>query len=1395
MRTYLEVEDLWDTIEAPENGALSTDAKKIQKARGRIILAIEPEVYAYIEDAKSAKEAWGALATTFDDKGLTRKVGLLIEVATTKLENCKSMEDYVARIISTSYKLGTFGTKIPTDLVGALLLAGLPASYKPMVMALSSSGKDISADFVKTKLLEESESAASGSDSQNFGLQIQALPAHFSAPQSSNDRWRRGTGRRPPPRSRRGGGAPTNVRCYTCNRYGHFASQCTAPKQNATSACSCTAATEDREESEEEDTVCALFASVSPEHTHSVNVDTALAGSEQQTPLACGILLAVDSTRSAKCGEWIVDSGASTHMCSSRQHMSNISKSKIKNVTAANRSTVPVLGEGEVTLKYNGPKTSRKVLLKNVLHVPNITSNLISVSAIAKRGGKVIFCGKNCQIYNKYGDLVLEGELSNNNIYRVGFEQGSTQADAVDSGIALKATHPADINLWHRRMGHLNATYLKQLRQMAIGVDFENTQTHQCEICVTGKLVQKPFNLNSKRATSILELVHSDVCQVEDLSIGKAKYYITFLDDHSRKIFVYFLKQKDEVPDIVKKFIKFTEKQTGQKVKILRTDNGREYVNANLKSTLDDLGIKHQTSIAYQPQQNGRAERVNRVLLEKARCMLAESKLAYKFWAEAVSTACYLANRSPKRCLGGHTPEEIWTGSKPDLSNLRIFGSKARAYVPGHLRKKMEPTSRPAIMLGYCEDQKGYRLWSEESQKVFTASNVEFFESTSKVPPVPNTVFLPLNSLEPIDADVEKEEAANRNLHRQEEVNVEKRNSDKEEVMANRKRKSESQDEEEAVTKRKVAKKTVKPTDQQHKPNPPGPVTRSASRLAQPEEGEESEDEIESTPVCRSQRRKLRPKRLDDYVIYSIIDEPGEPRTIQEALNGPEAQQWREAMDNEYASITKNNTWKLCDLPSGEAVVGSKWIFKKKRSADGLTKYKARLVAQGFSQIKGVNYDETYSPVVRFTSLRLLFAYAARRGLNMHHLDVETAFLHGDIKESVYMQQPPGYALKGHLGQVCKLNKAIYGLKQGSRNWNLKLDATLKKMNLKQSSYDSCIYSYYTKNKCIIIALFVDDLIIFTDSVDFLVTLKNGVSEICSLKDLGPLRKCLGVNVHQDKVKGTIQLEQTDYIESILSAFGMKECRSTNTPMETKICSSGKGSPQTQFNPERIPYQSAVGSLLYLVQATRPDLVHAVSVFSRYNQSYDESHWNMVKRIFRYIQGTKTLRLTYSKEGDCHLRGYCDASWATDPEDRRSTTGYVFMLHGAAISWTSKRQSTVALSSTEAEYLSLSAATQEALWLRRLAVELLISHPEEPLTIYCDNKGAIDLSTNAHFSGRTKHIDVRHSFIKKNIDNKQIEINFIPSTHMLADTLTKATGNKKLEEFVNATGLKKEDSD
>ena len=494
-------------------------------------------------------------------------------------------------------------------------------------------------------------------------------------------------------------------------------------------------------------------------------------------------------------------------------------------------------------------------------------------------------------------------------------------------------------------------------------------------------MCKQPFELSDKRASRRMALVQSDLCQMDALSLGDAKYFMTMLDDHSRKIFLYLLKSKDEVSTCISHFITEMDRKYGLKIQTLRTDNGTEYVNNTVNEILKKSGITHQTSIAYNPQQNGRAERINRTLLDKVGCMLIESDMHKKFWGEAIMTAAYIHNRSPKKSLNYQTPEEVWTGTKPDLSHMRTFGCKAHVYIPNHKRGKLDPKRTKCIMLGYCTNQKGYRLWDPTKQRVIAARDVVFYENPLFT--TPDVVFLPLEHTEKKFTSPKPTETApakqNDHPHNPETVHNDQHNSP-EELQANQPNSNDKHTE---------VKKGLP------QPNPKNLSSPDASS---------SDEQLEQLQLRRSQRPKKKNRRYDDHVLYQVTSNFNKPRTFEEAISGPEKEQWWKAMRSEYSSIVTNNTWTLKPLPSGHNLIGSKWVFKRKTSADGKTRYKARLVAKGYAQIKGVDYDDTYSPVVRFTTLRILFAFAARERLDVYHLDVETAFLHGTLEETVYLE-------------------------------------------------------------------------------------------------------------------------------------------------------------------------------------------------------------------------------------------------------------------------------------------------------------------------------------------------------------------------------------------------------
>jgi hypothetical protein len=514
-------------------------------------------------------------------------------------------------------------------------------------------------------------------------------------------------------------------------------------------------------------------------------------------------------------------------------------------------------------------------------------------------------------------------------------------------------------------------------------------------------------------------------------------------------------------------------------------------------------------------------------------------------------------------------------------------------------------------------------------------------------------------------------------------------------------------------------------------------------------------------------------------------DEWRTPTTYQEAMDSDDAELWREAMDKEMASLSSSNVWKLAELPAGRKAVGCKWVFKIKRKADGsVDKYKARLVAQGFSQVEGFDYQETFSPVVKMTTLRTLVAVSAARGYGLYQSDVTTAFLHSNVEEEIYMKQPPGYIVDNERALVCLLLKSLYGLKQAGRNWNKLLTEFMLNSGLRQSNADPCLFlsdgSRY--KKWFAVAVFVDDNIISAEDESDVARFMRDFQSAFTVEDAVPLTWCLGIKVEQGD--NYVTLSQEKYVMDMLKRFDMEDCRVHVIPAEdrrlTKMDCPEEGS-EEQLEMRREPYRSMIGSLNYAATTTRIDISYAVGAVCSFAENPGYTHLLAAKRILRYLKNTKSEGLMYEKNvpGDIILTGYCDADWAGDVDGRKSHGGYVFTLGSAAVSWKSKRQSVVALSSCEAEYLSLSEAAKELVWLRGLLVDMGI--PQDKSVIYCDNQGAVALSKNPVDSKRTKHIDVRHHFVRDLWERGELVVEYVPTQSMPADFLTKPVPLRVLE--------------
>jgi len=526
-------------------------------------------------------------------------------------------------------------------------------------------------------------------------------------------------------------------------------------------------------------------------------------------------------------------------------------------------------------------------------------------------------------------------------------------------------------------------------------------------------------------------------------------------------------------------------------------------------------------------------------------------------------------------------------------------------------------------------------------------------------------------------------------------------------------------------------------------------------------------------------RRSPRPNITKTYTCFSSYTSSDTPSSFKDAVQSPDAEIWEDSMNLELSSLKRNDAYTVCDLPKGRKAVSSRWVFSIK--GDG--RYKSRVVAKGFTQIEGVDYQETFSPTLKMSTFRMLLSQTVRLGLNLTHLDVVTAFLNGSLEEEIYMKPPPTTSNLFPPNKVLRLNKALYGLKQSSRQWSLKLHDFMLSLGYAQSEVDPCLCSFLQGDLITYVAVYVDDLLIASNFPTEQIRLTTSLSVAFEMRDLGFPSTFLGIQLVQRD--GALFIHQRDLVQTILARFDMLSSTPVHTPIDTSTVFNKTMSGSTPFTG---PYRQAIGSLQYLVTCTRPDIAYPVSLLAKYSGAPTVAHWNAVKRVFRYLKGTSAFGISYtSSDKYVPLKGYADASWASNIDNRKSRTGYLFFHYGNLISWQSKQQSTIALSTCEAEYMALSSAVQESSFLRHLLSSLGQSL-HQPVLIDQDNIGTIELAKHEKISARSKHIDIRHHYIRNQLKSKHIALKHCPTDVMLADMLTKALPIKQFQLFRGQIG-------
>ncbi|KAJ0568794.1 putative RNA-directed DNA polymerase [Helianthus annuus] len=951
-------------------------------------------------------------------------------------------------------------------------------------------------------------------------------------------------------------------------------------------------------------------------------------------------------------------------------------------------------------------------------------------------------------------------------------------------------------NLWHKRLGHASHSKLSCFDFISL-----KTNDETCDSCARAKFTRLPFITSFIKSKECFELLHCDIWgRYRTPSLTGANYFLTIVDDFSRSVWVYLLKRKSDASNCLISFQKMVKTQFNKNVKRIRCDNGGEFTSNRMVTFYNEEGMLLETTCPHTPQQNGVVERKHRHLLETARALKFEAKLPSTFWGECILTAAYIINKLPSTTINNKTPYEIIYNQKPNYDHMRVFGCLSYYRSTETRGDKFEERGRPGIFLGYPYGTKGYKVFDIKNKKMVVSRDVKFVEDVFP--------YDKINKCIEKEEGVEMFELPSWCFHDQndmatnevEETNTVANNSPHE-VNMHMQNHFNNEPSHENV-----------PVESNRQPDDLGPIH---------EEGvERSNVQAQETmqPPPRERRSRTRPARLNDYVVHlppsidqsqpdsdqgsstvhpianfisydkftnshkaflSAISSNDEPKSFKQAVQNPN---WKEAMKREIRALEQNGTWTLEDLPEGKHAIGSKWVYKLKYKPDGqIERYKARLVAKGFTQMEGIDFHDTFAPVAKLVTVRTLLAVATKRNWVINQLDVNNAFLHGELDEEIYMKIPQGFE-KGNENKVCRLRRSLYGLKQASRNWYQKFTTSLQQIGFEQSRADHSLLIFKSKESFVAALIYVDDVILTGNDVKKIEETKAFLDNKFSIKDLGPLKYFLGIEVTRTR-EGLI-LSQRKYILDILEDSGMMGCKPSAFPMEqnTKLAKNDE-----EVRADANQYRRLVGRLLYL-QATRPDITYSVNVLSQFVGDPRANHMEAAMRVLRYLKGTPGQGILLSKGGGTNLVGYTDSDWLGCPDTRRSRSGYLLLLGGSPVSWKSKKQTVVSRSSAEAEYRAMASTVSEILWLRWLLKELNVEQ-NNATQLFCDNLAVKHIANNPVFHERTKHVEMDCYFVRERVESNEVEPLHIDTKSQIADLFTKPLGSRQLGLLLGKLGI------
>ena len=1298
IRTLLEEDD--DIINVcegslirPVEGSQNYDSelKKFLKAdkaaRKLIVTTVERKPLDLLLSCTTAREMWKKLNTVYDMKSDENLSIVQKQFFDFKWQIDESVAHNLSKIEHLSTKMKSLGSEVPESMLVTRILSTLPKNFNHFHSAWDSvEDRKKNLENLTARLMAE-EIRIQGQEN------IEETTAAFVTKAKSGNNFLR-------QEQQYNSAQYKDVRrnqvpsCYNCGKQGHKRKDCSGcytcgSKGHLSRNCF---------KKDGRSHVQNHGTSSWQQKTNSQGNGTR---SWQQKPTEK--LALVGSSNFKNNDFWVIDSGASDHMTNRREWFSDYQEFKTPtSIKIGNGDNIFAYGKGNIEIMTVVNGEGIEGTMYDVLFVPDLNQNLFSVKVVAKKGINFSIAenGKKC-LFTRDNIVIATGSDSGN-LYKIDMNvlepKNCNLINKVDSKVISNELYT--LQLWHERFCHQNKRHVKSfLRSLDINV-LDNNDF--CEGCAYGKQHRLTFHKRIERATRVREIIHADVCgPMEDESLARKRYFVIFKDDFSGFRQIYFIHQKSEVIEKLKTFCAEIENQFEENIKEFHSDGGKEFKNKYVESFLSSKGIRHTVNVPYTPEQNGVAERENRIIVEAARSMLySKSDLPLFLWAEAMNTAVHVINRTGPTKQAGKTPYELWYGKSTSIENFKVFGTECFVHIPKEKRKKLDKKALKGLLVGYIENCKGYRVYVPGLRDVILSRDV-LFKQEKLSPNLANVNFL-------------KESSGN---------------NDETVFTESNQNSFDSMESEKEIDK------------QLHEPL------------------QSSSGNNQNIKQLRD-RRTIRPTDFYGCPITFLAE--ALPQNYNEALNSDDKESWIEAMQDEINSLHENKTWVLVEKPKNQKVINNRWVYTRKINPDNSERFKARLVIKGCSQKEGIDYKETFSPVVRFDTVRFMLSIAARNRLSLGQFDIKTAFLYGSLKEDVYMKQPEGF--DDGTTRVCKLFKSLYGLKQAPRCWTEHFTNFIQCFGFCRSTADPCFYVYKRADERMFLSIYVDDGLVAASHEHLIDKLLNELSKQFKITSTRNVTSFLGVEIYQLR-DGSIFISQNKYIQSILERFNLSEANCVSTPIEISWYAN-----DFEKEPSKAPYREAVGNLMFLQVVSRPDISFAVNIASRALEKPSNAHWMLVKRIFRYLKGTVDVGLLYCRDNS--FEAYSDADYAGDRETRKSTSGILCKHASAAITWQSKRQQCVALSTTEAEFVSAASAAKEIIWLKRLFTECEIDIGN--YTLFIDNMSAIKLIKNPEFHQRSKHIDVKYHFIRNLYEKGEIDVKYVRSEEQTADVFTKA---------------------